>query len=110
MGMKVVVLISGGMDTVTALHHARVEHEVVASISVDCGSKHNQCEIPSARRHSDALDVTHTVIPLKFIAHHLKSDPQQSGRSVPGGHYEEANMKSTVVPFGTGITTPGKLR
>ena len=39
--MKVVVLVSGGMDSVTALYHAASEHEVVAGLSFDYGSKHN---------------------------------------------------------------------
>jgi 7-cyano-7-deazaguanine synthase in queuosine biosynthesis len=29
--MKTVVLLSGGMDSVVALHHARREHEIVAA-------------------------------------------------------------------------------
>ncbi len=44
--MKVVVLVSGGMDSVAALYNAAQEHEVVAGLSFDYGSKHNHCEIP----------------------------------------------------------------
>ena len=39
--MKVVVLVSGGMDSVTALYHAAQDHEIVAALSFDYGSKHN---------------------------------------------------------------------
>ena len=46
--MKVIVLVSGGMDSVTALHAAVCEHEVVAGLSFDYGSKHNHQEIASA--------------------------------------------------------------
>ena len=101
--MKVIVLVSGGMDSVAALYHARTEHDVVGTLSFDYGSKHNHREIPFARRHSDALGVPHTVISLKFMAEYFKSDLLQSGGAVPDGHYEEANMKSTVVPFRNGI-------
>ena len=37
-GMKVVVLCSGGMDSVTALHWARAHHDVRAVLSFDYGA------------------------------------------------------------------------
>jgi len=51
--MKVVVLLSGGMDSVSALYHAEKEHEVVGALSFDYGSKHNPLEIPFAVRHAN---------------------------------------------------------
>ncbi len=101
--MKVVVLLSGGMDSVTALHDAAQKSEVVAALSFDYGSKHNHREIPFAKHHADVLGVPQTTIPLGFIADHFASDLLQSGGSIPFGHYEEATMKSTVVPFRNGI-------
>lgn len=101
--MKVCVLLSGGMDSVTALHQAALEHEVVSALSFDYGSKHNACEIPCAGWHSDKLGVPHTVISLPFINEHFASDLLQSGGEIPDGHYAEANMKRTVVPFRNGI-------
>jgi 7-cyano-7-deazaguanine synthase len=51
--MKVVVLLSGGMDSVSALYHTEKEHEVVGALSFDYGSKHNPLEIPFAVRHAN---------------------------------------------------------
>ena len=101
--MKTTVLLSGGMDSVTALYHAAAEHEVTEALSFDYGSKHNHCEIPFARYHAEKLGVRHTVIALGFIGEHFASDLLQSGGAVPDGHYEEESMKSTVVPFRNGI-------
>ncbi|MFT5468111.1 MAG: 7-cyano-7-deazaguanine synthase [Verrucomicrobiales bacterium] len=101
--MKVIVLLSGGMDSVAALYQARTEHEVVATLSFDYGSKHNHKEIPFAKLHSDELGVPHQTINLDFVDQLFKSDLLQSGGEIPEGHYEEANMKSTVVPFRNGI-------
>jgi len=47
--MKVIVLCSGGMDSVVALHWASREHHLLASVSFDYGSKHNPRELPLAR-------------------------------------------------------------
>ncbi len=101
--MKVCVLLSGGMDSVTALHHAAREHDVVSALSFDYGSKHNASEIPCAQWHATQLGVPHTVIALPFVNEHFASDLLQSGGDIPDGHYAEENMKRTVVPFRNGI-------
>ena len=101
--MKVVTLISGGMDSVAALYHAAGEHKVVGALSFDYGSKHNHKEIPFALLHSEKLGVPHRVISLGFVNELFASDLLQSGGEVPEGHYEESNMKATVVPFRNGI-------
>jgi len=102
-GMKVVVLCSGGMDSVTALHWARAHHEVRAVLSFDYGAKHNHREIPLAAAHAKLVGAPHRVIPLDFIRQLFTSDLLQSGGDIPEGHYADDNMKRTVVPFRNGI-------
>ena len=101
--MKVVVLVSGGMDSVTALYHAADEHEVVAGLSFDYGSKHNHKELPLAAWHCEQLGLLHQVVPLSFVDDLFESDLLKSGGEIPEGHYEAENMKQTVVPFRNGI-------
>jgi len=101
--MKTVVLVSGGMDSVAALYATAKEHEIVAALSFDYGSKHNHREIPFARQHAAQLGIRHEVISLAFMGDHFQSDLLKSGGDIPDGHYEEANMKATVVPFRNGI-------
>lgn len=101
--MKVVVLCSGGMDSVTALHWARAEHEVVAAVSFDYGAKHNGCEIPLARENAAALGVRHEVVRLEFVDRLFASDLLKNGGAIPDGHYEAATMRRTVVPFRNAI-------
>lgn len=103
MRKAVLVLLSGGMDSVTALYHAAAEHRVVGTISFHYGSKHNDREIPFAEFHARKLSVPHAVARLDFLAQTFKSDLLQTGGEIPKGHYEEATMKSTVVPFRNGI-------
>lgn len=100
---KVVVLLSGGMDSVTALYHAAREHEVAAALSFHYGAKHNDNELPLAKWHADRLGVPHLIIPLAFIGEQFSSDLLTTGGEIPKGHYEEQTMKKTVVPFRNGI-------
>jgi 7-cyano-7-deazaguanine synthase len=101
--VKVVVLLSGGMDSVTALHHALERHPVLAALSFDYGSKHNARELSCAHRHANRAGVPHHVLDLDFIDRHFRSDLLQSGGDIPDGHYAESNMQRTVVPFRNGI-------
>lgn len=103
MKSKVVVLISGGMDSVAALYHANQEHQVVGALSFNYGSKHNHREIPFAAFHCAKFAIPHRVITLGFVGELFKSDLLKSGGAIPDGHYEEQSMKQTVVPFRNGI-------
>ena len=102
--MKTLVLLSGGMDSVTALYWAKQQHEVVGAVSFDYGSKHNAKEIAWAAWHCDHLGgVWHDVVALPFVDELFRSDLLRSGGEIPDGHYAEATMKKTVVPFRNGI-------
>jgi 7-cyano-7-deazaguanine synthase len=101
--MKVVVLCSGGMDSVTALHWARRHHEIVTAVSFDYGSKHNPREIPCAAEQARVLGVPHEVVALECINRLFASALLRSGGPVPDGHYEDATMRQTVVPFRNAI-------
>ncbi|MBI3887229.1 MAG: 7-cyano-7-deazaguanine synthase QueC [Opitutae bacterium] len=101
--MKVVVLCSGGMDSVTALHWARINHEVSAVLSFNYGAKHNHREIPFAAAHADKFALPHRVIGLDFIGQLFTSDLLKRGGEVPDGHYADESMRRTVVPFRNGI-------
>ncbi len=98
-----VVLVSGGMDSVVALHHAAATGTVLAGVSFDYGSKHNHREIPFAKAHCADLGLRHETVSLGFMDQLFTSDLLKSGGEIPDGHYEELSMKQTVVPFRNGI-------
>ncbi len=102
-GMKVVVLCSGGLDSVTALYWARQHHEVVAALSFDYGAKHHARELPCATEQARRLGIPHGVLPLGFIGETFASALLQKGGPIPDGHYEDTTMRQTVVPFRNGI-------
>lgn len=103
MKKKVVVLVSGGMDSISALYHSHAIDQVLGALSFDYGSKHNHKEIPLAAFHCQRLSIPHRVISLDFVGQLFKSDLLKSGGAIPDGHYEEQSMKQTVVPFRNGI-------
>ena len=96
-----VIIVSGGMDSVTMLHEYR--DRIAVGISFDYGSNHNAREIPFARMHCERLGIKHIVISLDFMNRYFKSSLLEGADAFPDGHYADENMKSTVVPFRNGI-------
>ena len=76
---------------------------IALGISFDYGSNHNAREIPFAKMHCERLGIKHITIPLSFMKEHFKSSLLSGADAIPEGHYEDDNMKSTVVPFRNGI-------
>ncbi|MEI8244148.1 MAG: 7-cyano-7-deazaguanine synthase QueC [bacterium] len=101
--MQFVVLISGGLDSTVALHDAAARGTVVLGLSFDYGSKHNARELPCAAWQCRKLGVPHRIVRLDFMNGLFPSDLLQSGGAIPDGHYEDAGMRRTVVPFRNGI-------
>lgn len=96
--MKLIVLLSGGLDSTTLLYHMQCNHEIVAALSFDYGAKHNHRELPLAAYHCKKFGISHVTIPMTFINDYFSSDLLKSGGTIPEGHYAASNMKSTVVP------------
>jgi len=97
-----VVSLSGGMDSSTLLLRAIKEYDTVTGISFDYGQKH-RVELERAQQLVDYLGdnghkVNYKQIKLDGLVDLLDSALVQGGDDVPEGHYENDNMKETVVP------------
>lgn len=96
-----VIVLSGGMDSVTLLHAEK--ERIALAVTFDYGSNHNAREIECARRQCELLGIEHVVIPLSFMGKYFESSLLSGADAIPEGHYTAENMKSTVVPFRNGI-------
>ena len=118
--MKQAVLsLSGGMDSSTLLLHLLANDYKVTALSFDYGQKH-RVELERAQQLVDYLNskasetlakndlgetikhnfepITYQTIKLDGLTSLLNSALVSGGDEVPEGHYEEDNMKATVVP------------
>lgn len=99
MDKKIVVAVSGGMDSATLLGLALSKFDEVFPVSFTYGSKHNYYENQAARdvcKNYGFNDLT--IIDLTEVAKHLNSNLLKSGGEIPEGHYEAETMTQTVVP------------
>ena len=101
MAKDIISLYSGGMDSTVALY--RYADRVRLALSFDYGSKHNRIEIDHAARNCRRLGIEHRVIDMDLNRMGFVSDLLTSGGAIPAGHYDDDNMRSTVVPFRNGI-------
>jgi 7-cyano-7-deazaguanine synthase len=99
---SVVVSLSGGMDSSTLLLRALSEYDNVIAVSFDYGQKH-RVELDRAQSLVNYLKeqgkkVKYQTIKLDGLSSLLNSALVEGGAEVPEGHYEQDNMKATVVP------------
>jgi len=102
MKKQAVLSLSGGMDSSTVLLRLLADGYEVTALSFDYGQKH-RVELERAQALVNILimddyDVEYGVIKLDGLAPMLNSALVEGGDEVPEGHYQQENMKETVVP------------
>jgi 7-cyano-7-deazaguanine synthase len=113
---KAVLSLSGGMDSSTLLLHLLANGYEVTALGFDYGQKHrveleraaslveyinsnSEYEMPGTSKLNIMYPkVKHQIIKLDGLQNLLHSALVTGGDNVPEGHYEQDNMKETVVP------------
>ncbi len=97
---KVVISMSGGLDSTCLALHMLSQGKEVKAYAIDYGQKHN---IELNRVKSCVRFLSRKGLPISLQVINLRdvfSDSQSSltgNGDIPEGHYEDSNMKSTVV-------------
>lgn len=101
MGKDTLIVLSGGMDSVTLLYdHAP---DIALAVNFIYGSNHNMRELECARLHCGKLGIELLEIHLDFMGEYFHSSLLEGADAIPDGDYRDDNMRSTVVPFRNGI-------
>ena len=105
---QTVISLSGGLDSSTLLLHYLSSGYEVTALSFDYGQKH-KVELERATELVEYLNqqsgpntlikpIKHQIIKLDGLSQLLNSTLVEGGTDIPEGHYEQDNMKDTVVP------------
>ena len=111
---KAVLSLSGGMDSSSLLLHLLANGYEVTALGFDYGQKHkveleratalvqyinSYCVVDEESKTAEyPYNVKHQIIKLDGLSQLLNSSLVEGGQDVPEGHYEQDNMKETVVP------------
>lgn len=97
---KVLIALSGGMDSATLLGMAIANGLEPKTVAFEYGSKHGRYEQSKAAELANYYEVLdkHCVIDLCCVMDNMKSNLLRSGGAIPEGHYEVPEMSQTVVP------------
>lgn len=95
------LVLSGGMDSVTMLYDYR--DRIALCVNFHYGSNHNEREAACARENCRRLGIELVEINLAFMGRYFRSSLLEGGEAIPDADYAESNMQSTVVPFRNGI-------
>ncbi len=95
--MKVIVICSGGMDSVALAHRIAAEGNLHALLSFDYGQRHSK-ELDFAAGCAQRLGVPHHIVDIANVGAALSGSALTDDIEVPDGHYAEETMKITVVP------------
>jgi len=95
---KVVLGLSGGLDSSTVLAHLISQSKDVYCFIFLYGSKHNFYENQAAIKVAEYYDVSYKIIDLSDTFAGFKSNLLKTGGDIPEGHYTDESMSQTVVP------------
>ena len=100
--MRAVMALSGGMDSTALLCRLLADGYEVSCISYDYGQKHvvelERAKANVAYLSANGISVEHRIVDLSGVMGIFHSALTNDEIDVPEGHYEEDQMKATVVP------------
>ena len=102
MVQRAVMALSGGMDSTSLLVRLLADGVKVSCVSYQYGQKH-EIEVERATKnieylHSKGYQVEHKIVDLTGAMSLFESALINDEKTIPEGHYEEEQMKATVVP------------
>lgn len=94
---KAIIILSGGMDSTTLLYDVINQGYEVKALGFNYGQKHKR-ELECAQKTCDKLGIEYRILDLSVLNQVAPSALTREDWKVPEGHYEDKNMKQTVVP------------
>lgn len=103
MGLKTLIIYSGGLDSTVLLHWLKARNYDLLAVHFKYNSKHSEQELECAYYNTAKLRVPMAVLDITDVFSLSGSSLLKGRETIPEGHYAEKSMMSTVVPFRNGV-------
>lgn len=99
MNPKILVILSGGMDSTTLLYDLHHDKQAARALSFNYGQRHWR-ELRAAEATCAKLGIPHNIVAMPDLAALLPGSAltDRGNVDVPHGHYADETMRKTVVP------------
>lgn len=100
MKRKIVVVLSGGLDSAVAMYTAinEVGAENVSAVTFNYGQRHNK-ELECAKKLTADKNIQHCILDMSVIGNQIFSGAlMDANAELPTGKYADDNLQDTVVP------------
>jgi 7-cyano-7-deazaguanine synthase len=97
MNSQAIVIVSGGLDSVTLAYLLHAEGYRLHLLAFDYGQRHKK-EVAFAEACAQRLAATFDLIDISHLGIYLKGSALTDDIAVPDGHYAASTMAITVVP------------
>ena len=106
--MRLVTLLSAGLDSVVATTAASREHEIVLALTCDYGQHAAAQEITAAQQIAQALDIEHTVIALPWLGQITHSALVADEKQIPTADPQSLDDPQALAAVAQAVWVPNR--
>jgi len=106
--VRLVTLLSGGLDSVVATTAAGREHEIVLALTFDYGQHAGPQEIAAAQQISEALDIEHAMVALPWLEQITHSALVAEAEQMPAADPESLDDPQAAAVAAQAVWVPNR--
>jgi len=106
--VRLVTLLSAGLDSVVATTAASREHEIVLALTFDYGQHAGPREIAAAQQIAQALDIEHTVVALPWLEQITHSALVANEKQIPLADPQSLDDPQAAVAVAQAVWVPNR--
>jgi len=106
--VRLVTLLSGGLDSTVATTAAGQEHEIVLALTFDYGQRAASREVAAAQQIAEALGIEHSVISLPWLGQITQSALVTAEQQIPPADLQSLDDPQTAAAMAQAVWVPNR--
>jgi len=106
--LRLIALLSGGLDSIVAAWAASQEHFVAAAVTVDYGHRAREREIQAAREVADRLECSHVVVQCPWLGQLSQSALTNPNADIPELNRQQLDDRQATQRSAAAVWVPNR--